>query len=454
MDGLLKRIKVFLITFITLLSLLTIFGIYSPLSKTIEKEKRMNFITAAEIYRDSVQSFITISLQDANIIASDYDTKQMMKGYWEGNISQAEITAYFTASFPANMALFDYVVYAEIGTNNFVLSTYGSPVETYTYHDIIFDFYDHELIPLSTGYVLRVTYPVTMNFTNVGYLMIYFDLSSAVLSSENITLDLYKNDSFIQSVYAESKRLEVNGDIIYVHDDHVDYVGAFNGNQIFYVISMTNADLYGNTNSIVKYAILGLMLVIFLAFIVFNTSVYQKAGSIIQETNLLKDEITQIADIDSLTGAYSRSFFDRYAAAFEQRYADGWVASLIMIDFDNLKAINDTYGHLAGDTVLQNISKLIQESLRANDLFFRFGGDEFVVILEDCERELAEKIAKRLNVEIQKASESLPYVISISYGISMLSHDSNLKKVIHEADVQMYLDKKQKNQKDYDLFDV
>jgi diguanylate cyclase (GGDEF)-like protein len=454
MDGLLKRIKIFLITFITILSLLTIFGIYSPLSQTIEKEKRLNFITAAEIYRDSVQSFISISLQDAKIIASNYDTKQTMKDYWEGHLSEAETTAYFTASFPANMALFDHVVYAEIGSSNTIFSTYGESVETYTYIDIIYDFYDHELIPTDSMNVLRVTYPVTMNFTTVGYVVIYFDLTSAVFDNQELTLSLYKNDAQLQSIYAQARRLKVDQHTLYVHENHVDFVGAFRGNQIFYVISMTNADLYGNSNSIVKYAIIALMLIIFIAFTIFNTTVYQKADAIIKETNTLKDEITLIADMDSLTGAYSRSYFDRYASEFETRYDEGWIASLIMIDFDNLKAINDTYGHLAGDTVLQNISKLIKESLRANDLFFRFGGDEFVIILEDCDIELAEKIAKRLNQEIQKSSESLPYIVSISYGIAKLTHSSDLKKVIHEADIHMYQDKKQKNKKDYDLFDV
>ncbi len=454
MDGLLRRIKIFLIIFISLLSLMTIFGIYSPLSRTIEKEKRLNFITAAEIYRDKVQSFISTSLQEANIIASNYDTKMKMKQYWEGTIDQAAVTAYFTAAFPANMALFDHVIYAEIGTNQFVLSTYGTPVETYTYDDIIYDFYDHELIPLENKNVLRVTYPVTMNVTNIGYLMIYFDLSDTASSNDTLSFELFKNDSELQAIYTEGRSLVVDNKIVYVHEDHIDYVGAFNGNQIFYVISMDNSDLYGNTNSIVKYVVIALVMIIIISFVIFNTLIYQKADLIVKETNTLKDEITLIADIDSLTGAYSRSYFDRYANDFEQRYHADWLASLVMIDFDNLKAINDTYGHLAGDMVLQNISKLIKESLRANDLFFRFGGDEFVIILEDCEADLAQKIAKRLNHDILKSSESLPYIVSISYGIAKLTHNSDLKKVIHEADLNMYQDKKQKNKKDYDLFDV
>lgn len=454
MDSLLKRIKIFLITFITILSLLTIFGIYSPLSQSIEREKRHNFITAADIYRDGVQSFIRMALHDASRIASDYDTKTTLKAYWEGNLTQAELTAYFDVAFPANMALYDNLIYAEIGSNDLKLSSFGNPIETYTYADIIYDFYDHELIPLETMNALRVTFPVTMNFTNIGYLVIYFDLTPVINESPSLSLSLYKNDAFIQSIYAESERLSVDGHYLYVHGDHTDFVGAFDGNQIFYVISMNNIDLYGNTNSIVKYSIIALLLIIFISFVIFNTTVYRKADSIIKETNTLKDEISLIADMDSLTGSYSRSFFDRYANSFASKYDHNWLASLVMIDFDNLKSINDTYGHLAGDSVLQNISALIKDSLRSNDLFFRFGGDEFIIILEDCDTDLAEKIAKRLNNEIMKSSETLPYVISISFGIAKLSHDSDLKKVIHEADLNMYHAKKRKDKKEYDLFDV
>ena len=125
-----------------------------------------------------------------------------------------------------------------------------------------------------------------------------------------------------------------------------------------------------------------------------------------------------------------------------------------MIDFDDLKTINDTHGHLAGDTVLKTVVQMVNESLRANDLCFRFGGDEFIIILEDCDLELAHKIANRLMNDIQNVSNALPYTVSISFGIAKLSNNSDINAVIHEADQNMYKDKKQKDQRNYDLFNV
>lgn len=454
MDGLLKRIKIFLITFITLLSLLTIFGIYSPLSSTIEHEKRVNFITAAEIYRDSVKNSITSAFQDANVVASNYDTKQHMISYWEGTKTQAELTAYFELAFPNNMALYDKVVYAEIGTNQFKVAQYGTAIETYEYPSIVLNYYGHTLLKDNQKDILRITYPITMQFTTIGYVVMYFEINTTPTLNENLVMQLYANDEALREVYTKAEEIIVEGHRLYLHADHTDYIGAYPGNQIFYVISIQNIHLYGQSNSFAKYTILALVLIIFIAFIVFNTTVYRKAEKLVTDTNIEKEEILQIADVDSLTGAFSRSYFDRYAASFHRRHDAQWTASLIMIDFDNLKSINDTHGHLAGDTVLKTIVQLINDSLRVNDLIFRFGGDEFIVILEDCELELAEKIANRLSNDIIKASEQLPYAVSISYGIAILDYDSDLMKVIHEADLKMYLDKKQKDKKEYDLFNV
>ena len=107
-----------------------------------------------------------------------------------------------------------------------------------------------------------------------------------------------------------------------------------------------------------------------------------------------KKKNKKIADIDSLTNALSRSYFERWKKIFNTNdEGDGWF-TLIMIDVDNLKQINDVHGHLLGDDILRKVGKKIAQSLRANDLFVRFGGDEFILILEDCPRDIAEKNIK------------------------------------------------------------
>jgi diguanylate cyclase (GGDEF)-like protein len=96
------------------------------------------------------------------------------------------------------------------------------------------------------------------------------------------------------------------------------------------------------------------------------------------------DRMKELAIIDELTGIYNRRFF--YIAANKEitrsvRYKKD--LSFILIDIDHYKEVNDHYGHLAGDKVLQRITQVIQKELRTSDVFARYGGEEFLILLSD-----------------------------------------------------------------------
>ncbi|HBG8481071.1 TPA: GGDEF domain-containing protein, partial [Clostridioides difficile] len=147
------------------------------------------------------------------------------------------------------------------------------------------------------------------------------------------------------------------------------------------------------------------------------------------KVNLLKKK----ANIDELTSAYNRKF------AFEkiQHYIDNSLLfSLIYIDLDKLKTINDKYGHLAGDNYIINFSSIIISNLKADDIFARIGGDEFIVIMpksnENTTKEFIEKIRK-----------SMYNKISFSYGIVEVPSENKMtvEEIINIADIRMYTNK-------------
>ena len=452
---LLKRIKLIVIAFVVALTLLTVFGIYSPLQKSIDSEKYKNFITTSKIYEQSLDAFVSESLEKASILSNDYYTRTAFKAYSDGELTEADMTARFVAVFPANLAIMDDLVYGEIGSNGHVFSTYGTSVETYTYDQIKSDYYAQQYIELEDQCLLRVTYPIRHNYTNTGYMVLYFDLDSVmkVQDESNLSLFIYNDRTHLFNLEETARPLLVSDTIIYRHDSHFDYMGTISSGQLYYIISIEQGDLFGNTNTIVKLSIILLVIIMILSFILFNRQVYIKANSLVEDSIRMKKELSMLADYDSLTKAYSRNYFDRFVKQFSSMYDPNYSATLVMIDFDNLGLINDTYGHLVGDNVLKKIAALILDSLRKNDLFFRFGGDEFIVILEDCDTDLADKIITRIINEIKKENESLSYEIGISYGYSELYFNSDLFTVIHEADQNMYLHKKVKSgKKDYDLF--
>lgn len=135
-------------------------------------------------------------------------------------------------------------------------------------------------------------------------------------------------------------------------------------------------------------------------------------------------QLYEMATLDPVTGAYSRRFFEQWMvrelrAAFSARQP----ASLLLVDVDNMKGINDVAGHLAGDEALSMISKSLRDAVRAADMVGRYGGDEFAVMLPQTPLAGAERVARRVLqlVEGKKVeAPSGPLHLAVSIGLAVL----------------------------------
>ncbi len=157
-------------------------------------------------------------------------------------------------------------------------------------------------------------------------------------------------------------------------------------------------------------------------------------------------ELEEISSLDYLTGLYNRQFF------FEQLGQDAsrcrrldWGLTVAIIDADHFKAINDTYGHQAGDHVLKELSKRLQTTLRATDSLCRYGGEEFALILPNVDPEQAYSICDRLRSGV--ANSPIIYKeqeinMAVSIGLAQMALDKPLEDMIGEADTALYLAKK------------
>ncbi|MGG1601175.1 GGDEF domain-containing response regulator [Paenibacillus naphthalenovorans] len=165
--------------------------------------------------------------------------------------------------------------------------------------------------------------------------------------------------------------------------------------------------------------------------------------SLLQRTRTFE----QMAFRDPLTGVYNRRFFDHQIQVELQRI-DRYPApiSLVFIDIDRFKSINDTYGHSAGDLVLQGLAHLLQNNLRSTDLLARLGGEEFVVVLPNTSGKDAlttmESILTRTRLEPVAQNEGQSFFITFSAGVCEWEPGMSLEAWIAASDEGMYTAKK------------
>jgi diguanylate cyclase (GGDEF)-like protein len=117
--------------------------------------------------------------------------------------------------------------------------------------------------------------------------------------------------------------------------------------------------------------------------------------------------------------------------------------SVILIDIDNFKEANDLLGHNTGDYILVEFAETLENSLRSTDFLFRWGGEEFLVLLSHCDSKTAYQVAEKLRHTISKHAFRLKSDISItaSFGVASYSENSNIEQLINHADSALYQSK-------------
>ena len=112
-----------------------------------------------------------------------------------------------------------------------------------------------------------------------------------------------------------------------------------------------------------------------------------------------------------------------------------------MFDLDHFKAVNDTYGHLAGDKVLQEVAGIVKNNMRTGDILARYGGEEFIAILTETNKIKAMELADRLRIRIsRKAIEHNGDIIKVtaSFGVAQMDRRADMNKIIQDADTMLY----------------
>lgn len=152
-----------------------------------------------------------------------------------------------------------------------------------------------------------------------------------------------------------------------------------------------------------------------------------------------KKELERISTIDKLTGVFNRRQLDQcihHEVEKASRYDRP--LSLMMIDIDHFKKVNDTYGHQLGDYALVSVSKILSENIRSSDVLGRFGGEEFVILCPEADKNEAAELGEKLRHEVEAFSFDTIGKLTISIGLSELKADMSNEELLYKADIALY----------------
>lgn len=172
----------------------------------------------------------------------------------------------------------------------------------------------------------------------------------------------------------------------------------------------------------------------------------QQLKQTLQQRDALEFRLKNIAHLDSLSGVANRYALNEYIKLLENQPTQFSETCLMVIDIDHFKQINDVYGHLMGDQVIQFVAEKLKESIRTSDLLVRYGGDEFIILIENITIERALKIAEKIRCEIYEAKpvdveRCSNLRVSVSVGVAIGAN--SWMELLEKADRALFQAKEQ-----------
>ena len=174
-----------------------------------------------------------------------------------------------------------------------------------------------------------------------------------------------------------------------------------------------------------------------------NRLLQQVVSEKTEELGKIMEELERLASTDKLTGLYNRNKFDQllnYEIERTKRYNTSF--SILMFDIDSFKEINDTSGHIIGDKILNELSQFIKSKIRKVDIFARWGGDEFVILLPSTDIEGAKKFAEKIRKEVEMHKFNAKRRLTLSIGVTEYVKDEDSASLIRRVDKCLYEAKK------------
>ncbi|MBN2259143.1 MAG: GGDEF domain-containing protein [Clostridiales bacterium] len=441
-----KKVRFGFFIFIILSVLITYLSVYLPLRNELENATLENFKLLSQTKYQSFNYIVEKSVQGAKSVSSRSAIRDKISEYQNHLISFDELKKFTQTKYKDGVMMLDGLVFAERIVANTVVAEYGEKNDVFAIKDIVADSNVHYDFRQSDNFFFMQVYsPIAVSGELLGYDLIVYDLTKEIeaLTESNIGLSIYDKKQ-TEAFLSEQTTSPVQGSGDYF-ETLIDISSLVPINDEYYLhINIPRRDFFSKINSISLYSMGGFILSLLMLYVIIIILIMKNTEKLLDSIGRSRDNYKNITNYDTLTGAYTRLFLDRWLS--EERNGiqkEDKYYTVIMIDVNSFKEINDDYGHDTGDQVLKSIVKTVKSKIREHDFIVRYGGDEFIVVLADADENVSEAILKRVTDELLNM-ETYAFKIALSYGVKSFKKSEDFSHAIIEADQRMYMMKKNK----------
>lgn len=438
MKELIRRFSIVFIGSTIILSLFLFLVVYIPMASELEKSLVGNFNQISYSKYSSFENAIQRCIEGAKGLSSRSMIRDALAGYRNGKMGIEELRAYTKPKYEDGAKVLEHIIRAERVSGGVSVSTYADPIAVddfvwYTDADLT-DKVTSKIVLNAGNVAVVVVSPIVADKIVLGHDCVVYDLSDQIegLNADNMEITVICLDEY-KHFKDDSQVLTENGFLTVRHGDSIVYLTKLTSDT-FFASSELQGFLFKPVSEL-STRILATWLAVFVGLISFvYFYIVRFAKRELNRLEFSRDKFQTMAYKDDLTGAYSRTFLDVWnntLRAMSLKY------SIVVIDIDNFKNINDVYGHLMGDAVLRKVVASIAEIIRQTDFLVRYGGDEFLILLSSGDSHEALSLMTRVNEKLE-ALKDYPFPVHISYGVSTLEHNDVFDEKLKVADMLMY----------------
>jgi diguanylate cyclase (GGDEF)-like protein len=447
MFELIRRTRILLVILSIVLTFLIYFVIYSPMMAEIQHSMYLNITEISMSKYSSIQNSVDAAVTGSLSLSSRSAIRDKISEYKNGDISLEELSAFTAPKYADGASVLDKAVFAQRIVDEQPVATYQAEgfnapglAGTEKYAHAVSSQFIH-----SNGILyIKVFSPILKDGEEIGMDVVLFDFSDKL---NNLNESAYK----VRMIDAtEFNRLQQGADILLAPDDSI----LLNNNKNIYFLKsmdshyfLVQADrqiVFAQADALTRNIIIAWIIIFAVMLLTIYFYLLRYANKRIRHAEQSRDHFKSMAYTDRMTGLYSRSYLEIWKTGLRDTAAN---YTLVMVDVDDFKLINDQFGHLAGDEVLTRIANLFLSSIRESDIIIRFGGDEFLIIMEHADESSARKLMDRMNETLAHLDDcSVP--LRLSFGTSELGPGEDFDAALGQADERMYTAKNQKDTPD------